>query len=233
MAALLAYFLIQLLVGALVVIGIVLVARSSGHAHPATSFATAGLKPVLLLLMLPISCGLSIGLFRAWFRRQWSLRGTFGMGRQPVRTEVFALHVLLGLGVAIAGGLLTLLLTHGKAPAQDIARIIQSAPMPIRLGIGVMAVAVVPVAEELLFRGILLPALMRHAPVAVAIGLDATLFALVHLPDLGWKPQGLLALALVGVVCCWRRLKTGSIYSAMAVHAGNNLLAVLALILRH
>lgn len=231
--ALASYFLIQLIVGVLVVIGMLLAALMSGHAHPTAILRAPHAKPLLAMILLPVSCTASVLLFRAWFRRQWSLPGLSGLGLNRLPAGIFTLHLVLGLGLAVIGSMLTLLLTHGRPATQDIARLLLQAPLSIRLAIAAMTVLVVPVAEEILFRGILLPALMRHASLGIAIALDASIFALVHLPDLAWKPQGLLALALVGAVCCWRRVKTGSLYSAMAVHAGNNLLAVLVLVAHH
>lgn len=181
-------------------------------------------------ISLPISCIASLAAFRGLYAGAWRRADATGIAMVPIRPARFLQQVLLGLGVAVAGGLLTLLLTQGHPVHQDIMQIMRKASPLTRLLIAVTAVTVVPLAEETLFRGILLPALMRHLPVAAAVAIDAGLFALMHLPDLGWKPAGLASLALVGLVCCWRRLKTGSILSSVAVHAGNNLLAMVMLL---
>ncbi len=181
-------------------------------------------------ISLPISCLASLAVFRGLYARAWRRAGRDGIGMLGIRPALFLQQVLLGLAVAIAGGGLTYLLSQGHPVHQDIMQIMRKASVGTRLLIAVTAVTLVPLAEETLFRGILLPALMRHLPVAAAVAIDAGLFALMHLPDLGWKPAGLAALALVGLACCWRRLKTGSTVSSVAVHAGNNLLAMVMLL---
>jgi membrane protease YdiL (CAAX protease family) len=230
-SALLVYFMIQLAVGLMMALGLLLFAVLSGKDHPTALLGTSSFKSHVFLLAVPLSCGLSILLYRYWFNRAWKGVGFTGLGIQPLAPGRVGLHVLLGMGVSIMGGALAAMLSHGKSVPEDIVQILLHSSFAVRVGIALAAVLIVPVAEEILFRGILLSALLRHASLSVAVGLDATLFALVHLPDLGWKPQGLLPLALVGGVCCWRRIRTGSIYSAIAVHAGFNLLAVLVFFL--
>ncbi|RAP57570.1 CPBP family intramembrane glutamic endopeptidase [Oleiagrimonas sp. MCCC 1A03011] len=225
------YFLIQAGVGFVVgmVFMIVQIATTGVH-DPKIALHDPNVRTMLLLIILPLSCLLSVFVFRKGYRSSWRIPGAGGLAVRPIPAAQFSMQVLLGLGTAIVGGMLTYLLSRGHPVGQDISQLMQQTSLPMKVGLGLIVVSVVPLAEEILFRGILLPALMRHMPVALAVGIDASLFAAIHLPDLGWKPQGLLALGLVGLVCCWRRLKTGSVYSAVAVHAGNNLLAMVMLI---
>ena len=86
-----------------------------------------------------------------------------------------------------------------------------------------------PVAEELLFRGLLLRALRRRVTVVVAVGVQAIVFALVHpllsptLGDFAVVPA-LFALAVVSGVLAVRR---GDISASIFLHVGFNLITVL------
>lgn len=235
LGAIVVYFLIQLAAGVLVGLAFALVHGDAGSAAQVRALLRNPHERITLVVTsLPVSCVLSVLVFRFWFRRPWRGGGNLGIGIRPIRVPAFAMQLLLGMATLLLGGMLTLLVTGGHPPMQDVRQIMGEASLPLRLALALTAVVLVPLVEEILFRGILLPSLLRHMPVLAAVSMDAVLFALVHLPDFGFKPGGLLALALLGGVCCWRRLKTGSIYAAVAVHAGNNLLAMLALVLaRH
>ncbi len=84
-------------------------------------------------------------------------------------------------------------------------------------------------SEELLFRGVLLSALLRRMRAARAVAVSAVLFALVHLPDLRWLWYAVPNLALLGAALAWLRLRSGSLWPAVIAHACNNLLAMLAM----
>ena len=231
LGAIAVYFLIQ--IATFIVVGIayaLIHLASATPAHLQDLLRDPHTRILTVVVALPVSCALSLLVLRAWFHRQWKAGAHVGIGIRPIRLSAFTANVLLGIATLFASGLLTLLVSRGHPPVQDIRQIIAQAALPMRLVLALTAVALVPLVEEVLFRGILLPALIRHLPVLAAVAIDASLFALVHLPDFDWKPQGLLGLALVGGVCCWRRLKTGSIFSSVAVHAGNNLLAMVVLL---
>ncbi len=79
-----------------------------------------------------------------------------------------------------------------------------------------------PVAEELLFRGFLLPVFARRWGAAVGIGISALMFGITH----GDLLQGSFAV-LVGLYLGWLATKSGSIRWAIAAHAVNNASAVI------
>ncbi|HWS55688.1 MAG TPA: CPBP family intramembrane glutamic endopeptidase [Pyrinomonadaceae bacterium] len=95
-----------------------------------------------------------------------------------------------------------------------------------------LAVAVSPVMEEILFRGFLLNALRERAGFWTANLLTALLFVLVHWPHWlwagGWRPSlvavsaSILILALfLGLVLRW----TNSLWPCVLVHVFNNFLS--------
>jgi membrane protease YdiL (CAAX protease family) len=85
------------------------------------------------------------------------------------------------------------------------------------------AVIFAPMVEELLFRGVLLRALLRKFPPAAAVIGSSVVFALVHyVGDPNTLPF-LPALAGLGAVLAVVTLKTGDLSMAIWIHAGFNL----------
>ena len=85
-----------------------------------------------------------------------------------------------------------------------------------------------PIAEEALFRGILLPLLVRRFGATIGLGLVALGFAALH-GDAGSFP----GLAVLSVALSLAYARTGTILVPMAMHAlfnAANLALILALI---
>ena len=87
---------------------------------------------------------------------------------------------------------------------------------------GYLAVGlVVPVAEELVFRGAILRSLLdRMRSHWVAIAVSAVLFALVH-----GNPAQMPHALLVGLLLGWMYYRTGSVVPGVAYHWANNTIA--------
>ncbi len=91
-------------------------------------------------------------------------------------------------------------------------------------GIAIFAVVIAPIAEEVVFRGFVFPALRSKLNVAWAAIVTGVLFGLVHVFG---SPIGFLVpLAVLGTVLCLLYWKTGSLYPCIALHAANNCLAL-------
>lgn len=92
-----------------------------------------------------------------------------------------------------------------------------------RVLIAVLAIAVAPVVEELVFRGLIQRRLeLRWGP-APAILATAVLFALVHIDTLPWV---LPLHVFLGLVFGWVVYTTRSIWSGVLLHAANNAAAI-------
>ncbi len=126
-----------------------------------------------------------------------------------------AAGVLLALGVALAGALL-------KTPDID---------MPIKellkdrlslVLVGVSAVTIGPVCEELAFRGFLYPLLARSAGPAVAILGSALPFALLHGQQYAWSWRHVLLITVAGAGFGWMRYRSGSTAASAVMHAAYN-----------
>lgn len=93
-----------------------------------------------------------------------------------------------------------------------------------RLLVLATAVLVAPIAEELLFRGVLLPGLAQHMKPSFALVASASVFALFHIPS-----HGIAAVlpGVLGLAFGWARLRTGGLRVPIALHVANNLLVTL------
>ena len=80
-----------------------------------------------------------------------------------------------------------------------------------------------PLFEEVLFRGFLLPLLVRSVGPWVGILLTAAPFALLHGPQYQWAWQQILLVGLAGTVFGYARYTTGSTAASTLIHAGYNI----------
>jgi len=95
-------------------------------------------------------------------------------------------------------------------------------PLSVRMALIFFAVVVAPVNEELLFRGILLPTLMKKRDFTFAVLLCSFYFALIHLHG-----PSLLPLMTLSVMLSAGYAATGSILTPIVMHAVFNLNAFL------
>jgi membrane protease YdiL (CAAX protease family) len=139
----------------------------------------------------------------------------------------------VGAGVLLQGVALAMVAliesVAGSEPKQEVVRAIQHSGTATRVLGAVAVVVFAPVAEELLFRGLLLRGLLRRfaAPAAVLVG--GMTFALVHLIDPSAAPL-LAPLALVGVLAGILAVRTGDLSRSILLHAGFNLLSAVLLL---
>jgi len=193
--AMLAFFLLQVLAA-------LLFSSVSGNEALVImlSFAAAGAGALafaaIRLDSRRIQLGAAFGLKAAGAARQSVIAAAFGFG-------------LGGLG------LLYVQLVESVAPDA-----VPPVPNDGLVFLFVLAVFTAPVVEELLFRGLLLGALRRSVPAAVAGVWSALLFTFVH-PMVSWPPVFLL-----GVLCAALRLRGWSVVACMVLHAVYNAVVV-------
>lgn len=137
-----------------------------------------------------------------------------------------------GIGLQLIALVPTALLValHGEEARQDVVKIADKShgvviPL-IVLGVAILA----PVAEELLFRGVLLRALLRRTEPDRAVLVSALVFGLIHVigdPSLG-SIVALPVLVGLGIVLGYEAVRTGDISRSILLHVGfNTLTAVL------
>jgi hypothetical protein len=121
--------------------------------------------------------------------------------------------------VAILHGM-SLLLTELGVPLQThetITTLLDETTSAWAAGVAITsAVILAPIAEELLFRGLLLPALSRWSGSQwIGILASGLMFGLIHMP----LYQNVASLMLFGVVLGYIYVKSGSLTLAILVHA--------------
>lgn len=96
-------------------------------------------------------------------------------------------------------------------------------------GLFVVAFAAIgaPLYEEILFRGVALPALLRRLGPVGAVALTALVFGAMH----GTDPQSVPPLVLLGAALGWLRTASGSLWPSVVLHMANNALVLGALAL--
>jgi len=87
-----------------------------------------------------------------------------------------------------------------------------------------MPVAVIPVAEEVLFRGLFLTGLSARYGHAFGLLLSSFLFGLLHFDG---SVSPVVYASVAGLVLGWLSMETGSIYPNIALHAAINAVPVL------
>jgi membrane protease YdiL (CAAX protease family) len=227
------YFVLQVVIGTLFALA-VSVTTAFGHAGqdlfhaiPATLEQPA-LQALLVMLSLGIAAPLTLWLARRKWPQLWSLGPSPGFGfTLPRNLQFLAVAVVAGLAAPLLGAFLTQWLAHGHTVTQDIQQLGGNIPQGLRLPLVAVVVSVGPLVEELLFRGVLLSALLQRWHAGWAAAISALAFALIHLPGLQYQWYALPGLALLALVLAWLRLRSGSIWPAVVAHGVNNLLAVL------
>jgi uncharacterized protein len=160
----------------------------------------------------------------------------FGLvARLPGERWSRALAWLLGgvaLQVVILPFLQVLVNVHGTVETQDVVEQFERARGPNLVLFAVLVVTVAPLAEELLFRGALLRALMRRTTPAWAAFGSALAFAAVHplsSPEIG-SLIAVPGLFVLGLVSAGVAIRTGNLSASILLHAGFNLLTAIAVL---
>lgn len=123
---------------------------------------------------------------------------------------------VLALGVGVAGALLQT--PEMQMPMMELLRDRISIVL-----VGVFAVSLGPLCEELAFRGFFLPLLARSLGPAAGVVLTAVFFSMLHGPQYAWSWRHLLLITSAGVAFGVVRLRTGSTSAATVMHATYNL----------
>jgi membrane protease YdiL (CAAX protease family) len=200
-----------------------------GAALPATALEVVG----------PLVGGLTlIAVVAGWLalRHPADLRRVLGPG--PLRAAVVAkgaghgavAFVVLNLGVAALFALVADTLGFELPPVQESLRETITDPRRAAGGL-VYALSVAVVAEELVFRGLLFPALRGTVGRWRAIGLVGAAFGFVHYqPDpLAWAYTGGV-MVIFGAYLAWAFDRYRHLAVALAMHATFNVLAVVAIL---
>jgi uncharacterized protein len=181
-------------------------------------FVAAGLYVAAVKYRLPLS---ALGL-RLDHARQRLLQGAAASAVAVfgnLAGESLTVFVLaLGMGQTAASKYV-----NGEQQQSPIYRLLPQLHADLDIAALVFLVAVVvPIGEEIFFRGLALGALRRTLNRHVAVALSALFFALAHL-----QPVELVPILILGFVLGYLYDLTGSIIPGMIAHGLNNLAAIL------
>lgn len=148
----------------------------------------------------------------------------FGLGTLGLKSVV---KFAVGAGLAITAVALglgkvseTVMAYLGfQAEPQTVVQILEAThSLPKQALYGFMAVVVAPVAEEVLFRGILYPTIKQLGLPRLALWGTAILFGLIHL---NW--MALVPLTVVALLLTWLYERTGDLLAPIGAHCVFNL----------
>ncbi len=162
-----------------------------------------------------------------WFLTVWALI-KLRYGRPFWRSLAWlpppgGLGTSAALGVLVAFGCILLgVILHPPQVKTQLEALLQD---PVSIGlVGVFAITLGPLCEELAFRGLMMPLFMRTFGAVAGIALTAAPFALLHGPEYSWGWQQISIIFVAGAAFGWHRYKTGSTAAATVMHAAYNLI---------
>ena len=203
-----AAFVLLLLVGG---IGLLLF-KTPLTAGPAliTTFAFEGLWFLVLYGVMRVGHGRPFWRSLGWVRSQRGFWDAFGWGLLTALISI----VLSSLIPA----------PHTKTLMEELLESRASMLM-----VGIFAITLGPLFEELAFRGFLQPLLVRTFGVAGGVLLQAVPFAVLHGKEYAWNWQQLIVMLFAGAAFGWMRQRTGSTAASTYMHAGFNFVVFLGM----
>jgi len=159
-------------------------------------------------------------------------------GREPLGllpAAFDAAFVFVGAALAVAVSLVTYAVVQwvfgGEVPVQGVVEVADDARgAAAQVAVVVVTVLLAPIAEELVFRGVLLRALQHRFSARTTRLITAAAFVLTHLaldPD---AAVAVPALFVMGVVLAAVVQRRGRLSPAVFAHVGFNLVGVVALL---
>jgi len=206
----------------------VLLAGSSLAVSLVVGLAFAKLSiPLRLVVAQTVWYVLAFGALKALLLFRYQQPFWRSLGWRPISFSTAASAILAGPMLVLSIGLLGSAL---RTPEIEL-------PFQQMLGsrgtivlFGMLAVILGPVAEELAFRGFLMPLLMRSLGTAGGIVLTGIVFGSIHGYEYEWSWQYMLLISLVGCVFGWARYRTQSTFASALMHSTFNLTQFAALV---
>lgn len=177
-------------------------------------------------------------LVTAWWvaRRRGATLSDIGLVVEPID----GLFIFLGMGLQLALSIAAIPIAERlqlPGPAQEITNAIDpGSSVGVQIGLILSVALLAPIAEEVMFRGILYQLFEQRRGFRVAVFGSAAVFSAFHL--LGLTTENFVAAALitlpqlliVGVVLANSARRRARLGVSIFIHSGFNLLAVLALL---
>jgi membrane protease YdiL (CAAX protease family) len=197
-----------------------------------------GLRPMpdptalqLLLGTLVLHGCLVAGIGLVWMRHPDDRRELFGIQRLRPTHDLFQGVVLLLRAypylILIAGVVLLLQKWGLPTPPQQAVTLLKASDTPawMRLFLIGTATLTAPILEETIFRGILLPAVLKTRSAWSAIAIVSLLFAVAHMNVTSLPP-----LLLLGSLLAIAYIRTGSLLVPITMHVTFNAIQILIIL---
>lgn len=179
-------------------------------------------------------CGQGLGLVWIWrFLREhqvtWS--EAFGFWRAPLRssglafaTMLVALPMIVVLTIKVVAPVMKV---FGVEPEPQVTvAFVKQQPMSWQIAVlGFLALVLVPIGEEMFFRGVLYTTIKQRGYPRMAFWGTAALFAVIH-----FNLAGLLPLFFLAVVFTWLYERTGNLLAPITAHFAFNAINFVALL---
>lgn len=183
-------------------------------------------KPQLQLLIQWMLYALLAGLFLIINRPR---RKRFGMSAKnlrwfPIGMGFYFAAIPIIFTASFVYRLLLSLILGSEIELQEITQYVRGDWSWLKVSFIFTAVIAAPIYEEIIFRGILFPFILKLSNVKTAIIFTAVLFAAIHL-----HLPSLLPIALLSVLLCYAYLRTASIWTCIGMHMMFNAMSIFAL----
>ena len=129
--------------------------------------------------------------------------------------------------VIIASKLYQLILSlifTAEPELQDVAQIVSREWSLLKMLYIGMAIFVAPIYEELLYRGVFFPYLVKRSNLAIGTAVGSVLFAVMHN-----NAGSLISLTMLSIILSLAYWRTGSLWVSIGVHMLFNAVTILAL----
>lgn len=150
-------------------------------------------------------------------------RATFGLRRPPSLAAAAGIIAGTYVGFLVLTGIWTTVLGIDQ-PQQTLDELGTKDSTGSLIAVAVLVCVAAPIAEEVLFRGLIFTSL-RRINVVVAVVVTGAIFGLVHFDGSSASVGYLLPLGCLGAALCVIYYKTGSLLPCIALHALNNSIA--------
>ncbi|MGI4863907.1 MAG: CPBP family intramembrane glutamic endopeptidase [Janthinobacterium lividum] len=177
-------------------------------------FHVTGLAKSVLTISIAV---LSNGVLVLWLRRRTAAGRWLGLRWRGPRRPWVAFGLLLPIVPALA----VVLSVQGflRLPRWSAGKLLAELAAHPALAL-VLGCVAAPILEEMLFRGVLLPGLLRNYRPAVAIGQSALLFGIFH-----FNPAQSLNAFFIGLLLGWVYYQSRSLWLCIGLHGLYNALA--------
>src|SRR5690606_30914456 len=153
-----------------------------------------------------------------------------GLGWTRPSGSVALVSALVGGAVGGLVVLATWYAPHSPSEALQCLEALANQGLGLQVAWYLMLALVIPVAEEIIFRGFLLGALSPRIGPLPAVGVAALMFVACHLPQVDGYWVAIAAISTVGVLAGLARVRGRSLFAAIILHVSYNAVVVLAML---